>query len=85
MGDRKQCMDFWEGQLKKVVLLSLENVDVVQMANPFIEIEASEGVESVSVAYVCTLRDNFSTISTTIPRHSFLVIYSDKSSVFLLL
>ena len=81
MGDRKQCMDFWEGQLKKVVLLSLENVDVVQMANPFIEIEASEGVESVSVAYVCTEERVYDVLGSLLRQDYFLdtTVLSDKT------
>ncbi len=54
MGDRRQCVDFWEGQLKKAVLLSLRNVDVAQMANPFVEMGNSGEEESVAMVYVCT-------------------------------
>ena len=81
MGDRKQCIDFWEGQLKKIVLLSLENVDIVQMANPSIEMSNSDGVESVAIVYVCTEERIFDVLGSLMRQDYFLdkAVLSDKT------
>lgn len=83
MGDRKQCMDFWEGQLKKAVILSLKDVHVVQMANPFIEMGNSDEVENVAVAYVCTEERVYNVLGSLLRQDYFLdkTVLSDKTVV----
>lgn len=70
-GNRKCCSIYWEGQLKKAIILSLQDIPVEQLHHPQIQMPIPYDEEIVNIEYLCTEDNTLDAMSILIKEDYF--------------